>query len=110
MYQLISEQAIYQYFGEDDPEMIREMIQIILDTNIVDLKELDGFYQEEDFASIKKRCHKAKPSMSYIGALQTRKLLEAIENDLRNSQALNEELQSQLQLIESELAAFLAKI
>ncbi len=40
MNQFISEQSIYQYFGDDDPEMIKEMIQIILATNINDLKEL----------------------------------------------------------------------
>ena len=110
MYKLISEQAIYQYFGEDDPEMIREMIQIILDTNIVDLKELEKFYQKGDFATIKKRCHKAKPSMSYIGALETRKILEAIEKDLEGSRTLNEKLQNQLQQIENELNTFLSKI
>ena len=110
MYHLISEQSIYQYFGEDDPEMIREMIQIILDTNIKDLKELDALYAIGDFASIKKRCHKAKPSMSYIGALKTRKTLEEIELNLENSAALNRSLQDQLRLIESDLTEFISAI
>lgn len=110
MYHLISEQSIYQYFGDDDPEMIREMIQIILDTNIKDLKELNALYGSGDFASIKKRCHKAKPSMSYIGALKTRKTLEEIESNLENSASLNVSLQDQLQLIESELNEFISAI
>ncbi|WPR77444.1 Hpt domain-containing protein [Algoriphagus sp. NG3] len=110
MYQLISEQAIYQYFGDDDPEMIKEMVQIILDTNIQDLKDLPAFYEKGDFITIKKRCHKAKPSMSYIGAQQTRKILEAIENQPETSHALNEELQDKLILIESELISFLDTI
>ncbi|MBC6366109.1 Hpt domain-containing protein [Algoriphagus sp. AK58] len=110
MYQLISEQSIYQYFGDDDPEMIREMIQIILDTNIKDLKELDAFYESGDFASIKKRCHKAKPSMSYIGAIKTRKMLEEIEANLEGSKPLNDTLQSQLKTIEAELGTFLSGI
>jgi HPt (histidine-containing phosphotransfer) domain-containing protein len=110
MYQLISEQSIYQYFGEDDPEMIREMIQIILDTNIKDLKDLDTLYDLGDFASIKKRCHKAKPSMSYIGALKTRKTLEEIEANLEESLSLNQSLQDQLKIIESELNVFLSGI
>ena len=55
MYQLISEKAIYQYFGDDDPDMIREMIEIILNTNIKDLKELESFYGVGDFATVKKR-------------------------------------------------------
>lgn len=110
MYHLISEQSIYQYFGDDDPDMIREMIQIILDTNIKDLKELNSFYESGDFTSIKKRCHKAKPSMSYIGAIKTRKTLEEIESDLENSAPLNVSLQDQLRLIESELNKFISAI
>ena len=38
MYQLISPQTIFQYFGDDDKEMLQEMIQIILDSNLKDLK------------------------------------------------------------------------
>ena len=85
MYQLISEQSIYQYFGDDDPEMVQEMIQIILETNINDLKELGSYYDSGDFATVKKRCHKAKPSMSYIGAVKTRKILEEIDTTLQSS-------------------------
>ena len=110
MYHLISEQSIYQYFGDDDPGMIREMIQIILDTNIRDLKELGSFYESGDFATIKKRCHKAKPSMSYIGANKTRKTLEEIEANLENSAPLNASLQDQLRLIENELTEFISAI
>ena len=110
MYQLISEQSIYQYFGDDDPEMIKEMIQIILETNIKDLKELGQFYQTGDFVTIKKRCHKAKPSMSYIGAVKTKKTLEEIEGSLENSQTLNESLQDQLNIISAELNEFLAQM
>jgi HPt (histidine-containing phosphotransfer) domain-containing protein len=110
MYQIISEQSIYQYFGDDDPDMIRQMIQIILDTNIKDLKELGTFYEEGDFATIKKRCHKAKPSMSYIGAIKTRKTLEEIESNLENSAPLNNSLQEQIQLIEAELNSFVSAI
>lgn len=110
MYQLISEQSIYQYFGDDDPEMIREMIQIIIDTNIKDLKELGSFYKDGDFAAIKRRCHKAKPSMSYIGAIRTRKILEEIEANLENSASLNDSLQEQIRLIENELIEFISAI
>ncbi|GAA0879626.1 hypothetical protein GCM10009119_25940 [Algoriphagus jejuensis] len=110
MYQLISEQSIYQYFGDDDPGMIREMIQIILDTNIKDLKALESFYTSGDFASIKKRCHKAKPSMSYIGAIKTRKTLEEIEANLESSAPLNESLQAQIKIIEAELTKFVSSI
>lgn len=107
MYQIISKQSINQYFGEDDPEMTLEMIQIILDTNMHDLKLLGQFYDQKDFHTIKKICHKAKPSMSYIGALKTRKILEEIEADLEHSQDLNKTLQEHLNIIESELRKFL---
>ncbi|EAZ82741.1 Hpt domain-containing protein [Algoriphagus machipongonensis] len=110
MYQLISEQSIYQYFGDDDPEMIQEMIQIILDTNIKDLKELDEFYHKGDFVTIKKRCHKAKPSMSYIGAIKTRKLLEEIEANLENSHDQNQVLQEHLDTIIAELDTFVSSL
>ncbi len=110
MYTLINEQAIYQYFGDDDPEMTRMMIQIILDTNITDLKELETFYASADYVTIKKRCHKAKPSMSYIGALSSKTLLEQIENDLENSKSLNSELQKDLETIEIELKEFLKNL
>lgn len=110
MYQIISEQSIYQYFGDDDPEMIRELIQIILDTNIKDLKELGSLYNEGDYVTIKKRCHKAKPTMSYIGAIKTRKTLEEIEANIENSAPLNESLQEQIRLIETELSTFVSQI
>jgi HPt (histidine-containing phosphotransfer) domain-containing protein len=106
MYTIISEKLIYQYFGHDDPEMIKNMIKIILETSIQDLKELTIYYENFDFQTIKKRCHKAKPSMSYIGALSSKKLLEEIEANLDNSYELNIRLQKELNTIESELQEF----
>ncbi|WP_057936534.1 Hpt domain-containing protein [Algoriphagus resistens] len=107
MYQSISEQSIYQYFGEDEPEMVREMVQIILETNIKDLKELDTFYKQGDFGTIKNRCHKAKPTMVYIGAKKARKILEELENNRLDFPELNASLQAQLTEIETELNQFL---
>ncbi|MCH7400352.1 Hpt domain-containing protein [Belliella kenyensis] len=107
MYQIVVPQTIFQFFGEDDVEMIKEMVQIIIDTNIQDLKKLDEFYNDENYDLIKRKCHKAKPSMSYIGAIQTRKLLESIEEDLENSQSTYELLKSDLEIIEKELKEFL---
>ncbi len=110
MYQLINSQTIFQYFGDDDKDMIKEMIQIILETNLSDLKELDSFYDQNDFVTVKKRCHKAKPSMSYVGAIDTRKLLEEIEADLENSRERYDLLKSQITIIEKELSDFLEKL
>lgn len=105
MYELKNERTILQYFGDDDPEMLKEMVQIIIDIN---LKELNQFYLLADFQTIKKRFHKSKPSMSYIGALKTRKILEDIESDIENSLTLNETLQSHLVIIEDELIKFIS--
>jgi HPt (histidine-containing phosphotransfer) domain-containing protein len=107
MYQLISPQTIFQYFGDDDKEMLQEMIQIILDSNLKDLKDMDELYEAEDFALIKRRCHKAKPSLSYIGAIQTRKILESIEADLEHSQENFKSLLHDIEIIEKELHTFL---
>lgn len=107
MYQLIDVKSILQYFGDDDPEMLKVMVQIIIDVNINELKELDHFYKISDFQTIKKRCHKSKPSMSYIGANKTRKILEDIESDLENSHKLNRTLQDQLLILEDELNKFM---
>jgi hypothetical protein len=110
MYKLISPQSIYQYFGDDDPDMITSMINIILETNIQELKELGFFYEKSDFVSIKQRCHKAKPCMSYIGALGSKKILEQIELNLETSAELNIKLQENLKAIEIELRDFLEKL
>lgn len=107
MYQLISPQTIFQYFGDDDKEMLQEMIQIILDSNLKDLRNMDDLYSSQDWAQIKRRCHKAKPSLSYIGAIQTRKILESIEGDLENSHQHFNELLHDIEIIEKELNTFL---
>ena len=107
MYQLINEKTILQYFGNDDPVMLREMVQIIIDINLKELKNLNQSYLNADYSTIKKCCHKSKPSMSYIGALKTRKILEDIESDIENSHELYETLQSHLLVIEAELIKFM---
>ena len=99
MYQLISPQTIFQYFGDDYKEMLQEMIQIILDSNLQDLKNMEALYASNDWSMIKKRCHKAKPSMSYVGAIQTRKILEAIESDLESSHEKFSELKENIEII-----------
>ena len=110
MYQFISEQSIFQYFGDDEPEMIKEMLEIILATNIKDLKELDEFHSKGDLSTVKKRCHKAKPTMSYIGAQKTRKLLEEMESRPDDYATLNKGLQSHLTNIETEINQFLESL
>ncbi len=107
MYQLINPQTIFHFFGDDDEEMLREMIQIILDTNFKELMLLDPYYEAGDLAMVKKKCHKAKPSMSYVGAMKTRKILEEIEHDLENSYPAYQRLLGDLKVLDTELRDFL---
>ncbi len=108
--QLISQEVIYQHFGEDDPEIILEIIELIQNTHLVDLKELNQLFNHRDFSTIKKRCHKAKPSMNYLGAFLIAKTLDEIETQGENSGSLIQELQVQLVILELELIEFLSKL
>jgi hypothetical protein len=58
----------------------------------------------------KKKCHKAKPSMSYVGAVESRKLLEKIESDLENSRPTYNLLLEHIDIIDKELVHFLDNI
>ena len=109
MYQLINPQIIFQYFDEDKA-IVREMIQIILDTNFNDLKHLDQYYASGNLSMVKKKCHKSKPSMSYVGAIKTRKLLEEIEANLENSHPKYLELLKDLDILDAEVNAFLENL
>ena len=107
---LISQEVIYQHFGKDDPETIREIVELIQITHLKGLKELEKFFVNREFSTVKKRCHQAKPSMNYLGAYPVTKTLEIIENEVESSGSLIQELQLQLQILESELAEFLSKL
>lgn len=107
---LISEEVIYRQFGSDDPEAIREIIQLIQTTHVKELKELGNLYSLGDWGTIKKKCHKAKPSMDYLGAFTITRTLEQIEFHPENSESVNLQLQNQLIILESELTDFLLKL
>jgi len=108
--QLINQDVIYQHFGKDDPEGIREILELIQGTHLLDLKALTKIYQNGDFSTIKKRCHQAKPSMNYLGAYEVTKTLEEIETQDENSGALIQKLHTQMVILELELAEFLSKL
>ncbi|WP_228527685.1 Hpt domain-containing protein [Pararhodonellum marinum] len=104
---LINEQSIYHFFGEDE-EMMHQMLQIIINTNLKELKQLETLFQNEDYKMVKKKCHKSKPSMSYIGAIKTKKILEEIEADVLGSYPKKfQELDDHIQTIERELNEFM---
>jgi len=106
MYTLIHRETIFHYF--EDKEMAVQMVEIIMETNLKDLMNLPTLYTRKDFKKIKTRCHKGKSTMSYIGALQVRKLLEEIEKDPKNSYPEHkDQLHNYLQILERELQNFL---
>lgn len=110
MYKYIDEATIYNYLGKDNPELIRELLGLVLSINLVELEELPEFYKKEDFATVKKRVHKAKPSLSYIGAEKTLELIHKIEENLQASAPTNELLQEHVQTIRQELNTFIESL
>ncbi|MHA7128588.1 Hpt domain-containing protein [Algoriphagus namhaensis] len=107
MYQSIDEDTIYNYLGRDNPDLIRELLGLILSVNLRELEELQELYPKEDYSTIKKRVHKSKPSLSYVGASKALELVHQIEEDLENSAPLNEELQAQVKRIRVDIQLFL---
>jgi len=107
MYTLIHKETIFHYFGEDN-DMAVQMVEIIMETNLKDLMDLPTLHKQKEFKKIKTRCHKGKSTMSYIGALQVRKLLEEIEKDPKNAYSEHkDQLHNYLQILERELQNFL---
>lgn len=107
MYQYIDEATIYNYLGKDNPDLIRELLGLVLSVNLTELEELNDLYQQNDFSTIKKRVHKSKPSLSYIGAEKTLELIHAIEDNLESSEKTNSVLQEHVKIIRVELNTFL---
>jgi len=110
MYQHIDEETIYNYLGKDNPELIEELLELVISVNLVELEELSELYQKKDYSTIKKRVHKSKPSLSYIGASKTLELVDQIESELETSAPINSELQKHIKSIKLELTTFLAEL
>jgi HPt (histidine-containing phosphotransfer) domain-containing protein len=107
MYTLIHTGTIFHYFG-DDSEMAVQMVEVILETNLKDLMELPALYDNQDFKTIRTRCHKGKSTMSYIGALQVRKILEEIEKEPETAYPQHRtQLHDDLEKVDEELRYFL---
>ncbi|GHB29378.1 Hpt domain-containing protein [Mongoliitalea lutea] len=103
MYHFINPQIIVQYFGDEDESLIAEMIRMIRDTNLTELSLLDDAFSKEDYMHIKRVCHKSKPSLSYIGAISSRGLVEQIEQDPSSTYEIYELLKVEISSIIQEL-------
>ncbi len=110
MYSLINPEVIFHFFDED-PQMVNEMVGIIISTNLQELKGMRGVFESGNFYQVKKKCHKSKPSMSYLGALKVRGTLEKIEENVEASfDKYYPHLMDELDLLEKELHDFLEEI
>ncbi|WP_246581600.1 Hpt domain-containing protein [Echinicola shivajiensis] len=110
MYKLINKDVIFQFLG-DNPELIKPMMEMVLNNNILDLKDLDQFYDKGNFDEVKLKCHKAKSAMGYVGSSQTKKLLQSIEVDVKeNYPNYKDELKEHITILEEELKQFLGEL
>ncbi len=108
-YSYIHTESIYQYFGKENPELVKELVTLIIEVNLEELRSLPDFYQQKDYATIKKRVHKSKPSLGYIGATKTLPLIRSIEAEPENSLENIQNLLEHIEHISSELKSFLAR-
>jgi len=81
MYKQIKPDMIYHYFDQDI-ELIHEIIELVLELNVQDLKNLMPLYQEGEISQIKKKFHKSKPVFSLLGATNVNKNIVVLEHGL----------------------------
>ena len=81
MYKQIKPDMIYHYFDQDT-ELIHEIIELVLELNVQDLKNLMPLYEEGQISIIKKKFHKSKPVFSLLGANNLNKSISALEYDI----------------------------
>ena len=81
MYKQIKPDMIYHYFDQDI-ELIHEIIELVLELNVQDLKNLMPLYQEGEISQIKKKFHKSKPVFSLLGAINVNKTIVILEHNI----------------------------
>ncbi len=81
MYKQIKPDMIYHYFDRDI-ELIHEIIELVLELNVQDLKNLMPLYLEGEISQIMKKFHKSKPVFSLLGAGNVNKNIVILENNL----------------------------
>lgn len=110
MYKQIKPDMIYHYFDQDI-DLIYEIIELVLDLNIQDLKNLNPLFELGEFKTIAKKFHKSKPVFSFLGAGHVNEAIETIEMDIENIFPLQyNNLLGQLTDLEEDLKIFLKKI
>ncbi len=110
MYKIISKAVIYDFLG-DDPEMIPQMMEMILTGQLPDLKALESLYGEGKLDEVKTRCHRGKSTMGYLGAMEVKQHLQEMENDVQGAfPDKNQQLQVYIAQIEKEVKHFLKEL
>jgi hypothetical protein len=101
---------IYHFF-DHDTELIYEIIELVMEISIQDLKNLEHHYENKEFFIIKKKFHKSKPMLSYLGAITVKNNIENIEKNIEKKfPYYYNTLLNQLDSLEKELKIFLEKI
>jgi len=109
MYKQIKPDMIYHYFDQDI-ELIHEIIELVLELNVQDLKNLMPLYQEGEISQIKKKFHKSKPVFSLLGASNVNKIIVILEHNI--DEQFPEKYPSFLEILkelEQDLHSFLKK-
>jgi len=109
MYKQIKPDMIYYYFDQDI-KLMHEIVELVLELNVQDLKNLMPLYKEGDVNLIKKKFHKSKPVFSLLGATNVNNSIAAVENNLNNnfSEKYHQFLVN-LDELEMDLQSFLKK-
>ncbi|GGF26981.1 Hpt domain-containing protein [Echinicola rosea] len=110
MYELINKDVIFQFLG-DDPELIRPMLEMMLNNSLTDLEDLDSLYQQGKYEEVRIKVHKGKSMMGYVGASSTKKMLQEIEKDVPNAYPRNiNALKADIEILKNEISDFLKEI
>ncbi|MDN3689980.1 Hpt domain-containing protein [Cyclobacterium jeungdonense] len=110
MYKQIKPDMIYHYFDQD-LELIYEIIELVIDLNIQDLKNLMPLYDLGETTAIKQKFHKTKPVFGFLGATGINEHIEKIEADIPGLfPVYYQELLKKLFELEDDLHSFLKKI
>ena len=68
----------------DDPDFIRELLQIFKASNGVDMKEFTAASESDDLARLRGISHKLKSSFRSVGLAETASILESIEKKAKD--------------------------
>lgn len=107
MYKQIKPDMIYYYFDQDI-KLMHEIVELVLELNVQDLKNLMPLYKDGDVNLIKKKFHKSKPVFSLLGATNVNNSITAVEHNLNHnfSEKYNQLLVN-LNELELDLQSFL---